>query len=134
VNYAAGYDVVAFISNDNNFKIYYNDSVYNIGYFEPDYLVKDNIVAFENGSGKFDVFYKGHIYEIDNYYPGNANIKAGYNSLGYVDQANVLRLFTAGKTYDVTSASISNWRLDYDVLQYQFGRNMFKIFYKGTSY
>lgn len=134
VNYAAGDDVVAFISNDNNFKIYYNDSVYNIGYFEPDYLVKDNIVAFENGSGKFDVFYKGHIYEIDNYYPGNANIKAGYNSLGYVDQANVLRLFTAGKTYDVTSASISNWRLDYDVLQYQFGRNMFKIFYKGTSY
>jgi len=134
INYAAGDDLVAYISNDNSFKIYYNDSVYNMGYLEPDYLVRDNIVAFENGSGKFTVFYRGKLYEIDNYYPGNNHIKAGYNSLAYRDRSNELRLFTAGKTYGVTNANLSDWRLDYDVLQFQFGSNMYKIFYKGKTY
>lgn len=134
INYAAGDDVVAFITNDYNFKIYYKDSVYNLGYLEPDYLVKDNIVAFESTSGKFEVFYKGNLYEIDNYYPGNNDIKAGYNSVAYVDRSNVLKLFSAGKTYEVTSANVSDWRLDYDVVQYQFGSNMFKVFYMGKTY
>lgn len=133
-NYEAGDNLVAFITNNEEFKIFYDDSVYDMGYLQPNYLVKDNVVAFENSSGKFDVFYKGQIYEIDNYYPGNSNIKAGYNSLAYIDQNNELRLFTAGKTYDVTSANISSWRLDYDVLQYKFGKDFYKVFYEGRTY
>ncbi|HET8573261.1 MAG TPA: hypothetical protein VFL76_05255 [Edaphocola sp.] len=134
VSYAAGDDVVAFLANDNSFKVYYNDSVYNLGYIQPDYLVADNIVAFEDGTGKFVVFYKGRLFTIDNYFPGAGKIVAGYNSLAYVDRNNTLRLFTAGRTYDVTSANLSGWRLDYDVLQYQFGSNMYKIFYQGRTY
>jgi len=134
VNYAAGDDVVAFLASDNSFKVYYNDSVYNLGYVQPDYLVADNVVAFEDGAGKFVIFYKGRLFTIDNYFPGLGDIVAGYNSLAYIDRSNTLRLFTAGKIYDVTSANISDWRLDYDVLQYQFGSNMFKIFYQGRTY
>jgi hypothetical protein len=57
-----------------------------------------------------------------------------YNSLAYVNFGNTLRLFSEGEIYDVTNAELTNWQLNYDVLQYQMGQNMFKVFYKGTEY
>ncbi len=39
-----------------------------------------------------------------------------------MNRANVLRLFTEGDIYDVTNADVSDWRLDYDVVQYRFWR------------
>lgn len=132
-NYAAGNDLVAFVDNDRNFKIFYNDSIYNLGYLQPDYLVKDNIVAFTDATGYFKVFYKGVIYNIDNYFP--SEIKLGYNSVAYINSSSELKLFSEGEMYTVTSGiAKNNWRLDYDVVQYQFGANMFKVFYKGRTY
>ena len=57
-----------------------------------------------------------------------------YNSVAYVNRANTLRLFTEGETYDVTNADLESWELTYDVLKYQIGKNMFRIYYKGTEY
>ncbi len=131
-SYTAGDNLVAFVGYDNYFKIYYKDSVYNIGYFQPDFVVKDNVVAFRDATGYFKAFYKGQIYTLESYYPDN--FVAAYNSIAYVNRANVLRLFTEGDIYDVTNADIADWRLDYDVLQYRFGANMFKVFYKGRTY
>lgn len=132
-NYIAGDDLTAFVDNDKNFKIFYQDSVFNLGYFQPDYLVKDNLVAFEDATGYFKVFYKGQIYNLDNRFPNE--FRAGYNSIAFLNSANELKVFTDGILYSVASGiSKSNWRLDYDVVQYQFGANMFKIFYKGRTY
>ena len=132
-NYVAGNDLTAFIDNDRNFKIFYEDSVYNLGYQQPDYMVKENVVAFEDATGYFKVFYKGIVYNVDNRFP--SEIKLGYNSVAYINSANELKLFSEGETYTVSSGvSRNNWRLDYDVVQYQFGPNMFKIFYKGRTY
>jgi len=130
--YAAGDDLVAYIGADNYFKIYYNDSVYNIGYFQPEFRVKDYMVAFQDATGYFKVFYKGIVYTLESYYPDH--VVMGYNSLAYRNRAGILRCFTAGDIYDVTSADIAEWRLDYDVVQYRFGANMYKIFYKGQTY
>lgn len=131
-SYSVGDDLVAFVGYDNYFKIAYNDSIYNIGYFEPRYQVADNIVAFEDATGYFKVFYKGQIYTLESFYPDNIKVK--YNSLAYVNRTGMLRLFTEGQIYDVSNAELSNWFLDYDVLQYRFGANMYKVFYKGKTY
>lgn len=130
--YAVGDDVVAFVGSDSRFKIYYNDSVYDIGNIEPEFKVKDNIVAFRNARGYFAVFHKGRIYEIENFIPKDVTIH--YNSLVYVNRANMLRMFTDGKTYDIVNADVPWWEMQFDVFTYRFGSNLFKVFYKGETY
>lgn len=130
--YKAGDDLVAFVANDNYFKIYYNDSIYNIGYFQPDFHVVDNIVYFEDQSGYFHVFYKGQVYVLESYVPDN--ITAHYNSLAYVTRGRMIKVFTEGQTYDVITADVPYWKLNYDVIHYRFGANLNKVFYKGKTY
>lgn len=130
--YQVGDDVVAFVGSDNYFKIYYNDSIYNIGYFEPEFVVVDNIVYYQDQTGYFNVFYKGKNYSLETYMP--EGITARYNSLAYITRGRMIKLFTDGQVYDVVNADVPYWRLDYDVLQYRFGQNMNKVFYKGKTY
>ena len=130
-SYTVGDNVVAYVSNDGHFKIYYADSIYNLGYFRPDYQVGDNVIGFRDAGGYFRVFYKGEITQLDSYYPENYSVQ--YNSLVYQNRARVLRMFSAGEVYDVTSAEIENWELNYDVLRYRIGNNFYRIFYNGQE-
>jgi hypothetical protein len=132
VSFKAGDNLVAFVSNDGYFKISYQDSIYSIGYFRPDYNVVDNIVTFQDPSGYFKVFYKGEIYTLESFYPTAMQVR--YNSVAYINQTNTLRLFSAGEIYDVTNADVADWQLYYDVLQYRIGQNIYRIFYKGEEY
>lgn len=137
-DYAVGDNVVAFISNDGYFKVFYDDSIRTIGFFRPEFTVGDNVVAYRDASGYFKVFYKGDIITLESYYPDR--FTAQYNSVAYVNQANVLRLFTEGEVYDVTSIfnyaenNAENWELSYDVVRYKVGPNTFRVFYKGQDY
>jgi len=138
-NYTVGDNVVAYVSNDGYFKVFYDDSVRTIGFFRPDYRVGDNVVGFRDGGGYFKVFYKGDLITLESYYPGNYIVQ--YNSLAYVNRANVLRLFSEGEVYDVSSmfnneaqSSQESWQLNYDVLKYRVGLNLFKIYYRGEEY
>jgi len=130
--YQAGDNVAAYVSNDGYFKIFYGDSVRTIGFFTPEFRVVDNMVAFRDPGGYFKVFYKGNITSLESYYPEKFVMQ--YNSIAYVNRANMLRLFTEGEVYDVTNSETENWELTYDVLKYQIGRNMFRINYKGREY
>ena len=130
--YSVGDNVAAYITTDGYFKIWYADSVYNMGYFTPNYTVGDNVVAYRDASGMFKVFYKGQVIPIDNYYPDNYIVQ--YNSLAYVSQGHVLRLFTDGEVYDVTTADVSSWDLNYDVLKYTLGPSLYRVYYKGQEY
>lgn len=129
--YVVGDNLVAYISNDGFFKVFYADSIYNLGYFQPEFQLADNVLAFRDAGGYFKVFYKGDIVTIDSYYPDNITLQ--YNSMVYQNRSNILRMFYAGEVYDVTAAQVSSWRLDYDVLQYKIGENFYRIFYQGQE-
>lgn len=130
--YQVGDNLVAFVGSDNYFKIFYDDSVYNIGYFEPEFGVVDNIVFFQDQTGYFNVFYKGKLYFLETYLP--ESITAKYNSLAYVTRGRMIKMFSEGNIYEVVNADVPFWRLDYDVLQYRFGTNLNKVFYRGKTY
>lgn len=131
-SFMAGDDVVAFHGNDGYFKIFYKGNLITVGYYEPRYQVADRVVAFADPNGYFKVFYEGEQTTLDNYFP--EKIKAGYNSVVYTNKANTLRMFSKGKVYDITTMSLMDMRLDYDVLQYKVGLNAFKMFYNGHYY
>lgn len=131
-SYQVGDNIVAFVNYEGNFKIFHDGKMYNMGFYEPQYQVTDFLVAFEAVNGFFKVFYEGNTEVMENYYP--PNLKMQYKSLAYTNQANVLRLFSQGKVYDVTNQTVADYRLDYDVLQYKIGFNRFKIFADGERY
>ncbi|MBS1615649.1 MAG: hypothetical protein JST06_05975 [Bacteroidetes bacterium] len=131
-SYAVGDDLVAYVSNDGYFKIFYGDSIYNYGYFRPDYQVGDHVVAFRDAGGYFQAFYKGQLTQLESYYPDNYTVQ--YNSIVYQNQAHTLRMFYAGDVYDVTTADAEDISLNYDVLRYRIGENFFRIFYQGQEY
>lgn len=130
--FLVGDDVVAYYSSDGYFKIFHRGNLYTIGYYEPEFEVVDRIVAFKDINGYFKVFHEGVQENIDIYYPDKFIL--GYNSLAYVNKANMLRLFSKGKTYDISNMSIQDFRIDYDVLQFKVGFNAFKMFYDGQFY
>lgn len=131
-SYTVGDNLVAYVSSDGYFKIFYQDSIRNLGFFQPIYQVGDNVVGYRDPSGYFKAFYKGDITDLENYYPDNYVIQ--YNSIAYINKAGTLRMFTEGEAYDVTNATLSNWEMHYDVLKYQIGQNIFRVFYKGRDY
>ena len=129
--YTVGDNVIAYTTNDGYFKVFYGDSVRTIGFFTPtDYRVADNVVTYRDAGGYFRIFYKGEIYTLDTYYPDQ--YRAQYNSVAYIDRTNTLRLFTAGEVFDVTSGT-DDWRLDYDVVRYATGPNVYRVFYRGQD-
>lgn len=139
LSYAVGDNVVAYVSNDGYFKIFYEDSVQTIGFFKPNYKVADYVVAYQDGGGYFKAFYKGDITTLESYYPDNYSIQ--YNSIAYVNRTSMLRLFSYGEVYDVTSVFApgtvdngDNWQLNYDVIRYKVGIAMYKVFYQGKEY
>jgi hypothetical protein len=132
--FQVGDNVVAYVAYDGNFKIFYDGQTTTLGFFDKQFKVTDNIVNYEDGAGFYNIFYKGKTYMVDNFFP--SSITSGYNSTAYINRANTLRLFSAGKFYEVTNMvkSLEDIRLDYDVLQYQIGRNMFRFFIDGKEY
>ncbi len=132
ISYTVGDNLVAYVSNDGYFKIYYADSIYNLGYFRPDYQVGDNVVGFRDAGGYFQVFYKGQVTQLESYYPESYVVS--YNSLVYQNRARVLRMFSGGDVYDVSSADIENWDVNYDVLRYRIGENFYRVYYNGQDY
>lgn len=138
-SFAVGDDLVAYVSQDGYFKIFYDDSVRNIGFFRPEYKVGDWVVAYRDAGGYFRAFHKGEITTLETYYPDSYTIQ--YNSIAWLNRSNVLRLFTAGELYDVSTLYNNsdegvrdNWLLSYDVLRYEVGKSYYKVFYKGVDY
>jgi hypothetical protein len=131
-SFEVGDDIVAFQGNDGYFKIFYNGNIHTLGYYEPQYKVADRMVSFEDLNGQFKLFYEGEQTWVDNYYPDKMQL--GYNSMAYINKANMLRMFSKGKMYDISNISIQDIRLDYDVLQYKVGFNSYRMFYNGENY
>jgi hypothetical protein len=133
-NFKVGDNVVAYTSFDGNFKIFYKGEVKTIGYFEKNYSVEDNVVLYQDGNGFSNIFCKGKTVAVDNYYPNKMLI--GYNSFAYINKANVLRLFQDGEMHDVSTLinDLENVALDYDVLRFKIGLNMYRFYSNGKEY
>jgi hypothetical protein len=77
------------------------------------------------------VFYKGNFISLENQYP--LTLQAHYHSLAYVNQMGNLKIVTEGNVYEVAN-NVEAYKLNYDVLTYQFAANVYRVFYKGVSY
>lgn len=135
ISYSVGCDMVAYISVDGNFNIFYKGKIYKMGFFRPNYQVNDFVCFYQDASGYSKVFYDGITTTLEPYMP--EKYVAQYRSVAYFDRNNVLKLFSNGEVYEVSSALTpgqATWQLSYDVVMYQLGNNFFKFYYQGNEY
>jgi hypothetical protein len=133
-SFIVGDNVMAYVAYDGNFKIAYKGEVNTIGFFDKKYKVEDNVVLYQDGNNFSNIFFKGKTTPIDNFYPENFLI--GYNSFAYINKANTLKMFQNGEVFDISTLinDIDNVQLDYDVLRYKIGVNLFRFFVNGKDY
>ena len=127
-----GDNVFAYVSDEQAFKIFTGGKLLKIESYAPDfYFVKDNIVAFFT-ENKFQVLLNGIRYELETVKP--RNYQASVNSLAYLDNAGRLKLFSEGKTFNVTTETVESYELNGSTLTYYLTANSPKVFWNGKNY
>lgn len=132
VSYSCGDDLVAFVNNQDEFKVYYKGNTQEISSYAPNqYVVIDQLTIYEN-LGRFSIYYNGKNYELENYWV--ENFKADNNSLAYIDSQGWLIYFHDGKIDKITNQTITSFSLSGNVLQYSLNTNSFPILYQGKTW
>ena len=127
-----GDDIFAYVSDESAFKIYTKGKLLKIESYAPDYYnVKDNIAAFFINN-RFQVFYNGERFELENVQPRSTVISN--NCMAYVDNAGRLKLFSDGKTRQVTTDGIQSYELNGDILKFVDSGGLQRIYYNGKIY
>jgi len=128
-----GDDLIAYIDATGSFKIFYKGSLITVMTYEPGfYSTVDNVVAFGTDNVDFNVFYKGNVYKLETNTP--VNYQLDYNSVAYIDPYGYLKLFSDGKTKQVTSLKITDYTLTKNVLMYKTAMFDYHFYLNGTEY
>lgn len=132
VSFDCGDDFVAYVNNQEEFKIYSKGNTKEICSYAPDqYMIKDKLVIYEN-LGRFSIFYNNQNYELENYWV--ESFKADNNSMAYIDSQGWLVYFHDGIKEKITNQPITSFSLSGNVLQYSLNTNRYPILYKGKTW
>jgi hypothetical protein len=128
-SFKAGDDMVAYIDNLGEFKVYYQEKVLLLSPFEPDfYDVVDSLVVFAE-LGYLKVFYKGEIIEFGNFVP--ADYQAKESMLTFIGPNGWLKAFCNGKFMKVTNDLITSYSLNYNNIVINTTLNKIKVYSRG---
>ncbi|MFM7016186.1 MAG: hypothetical protein ACKOX3_07660 [Bacteroidota bacterium] len=131
-SFKAGDNVVAYVSDENYFKVYADGKLLKLESYAPDlYDVKDQCVAFYINN-KFQAFVNGVRYELDNFQPLSYKISQG--CIAWVDQNQRLHLFANGKSTVAATELFSSYDLNNDILSFKSAENITSIYYQGKTY
>ena len=78
------------------------------------------------------MFYNGERFELENVQPRSTVISN--NCMAYVDNAGRLKLFSDGKTRQVTTDAIQSYELNGDILKFVDSGGLQRIYYNGKIY
>lgn len=131
--FLVGNDLIAYVTDNGEFKIFWNGSVFDMGNYSISQLkVQDNIVFFNDRLNYLNIFYKGKSRELENFIPTRYNISQ--STFYYYDLNNHLKIFSDGVLKEMpieTYLALSN---DYDVVKMQLQAYQFRFFSGGKIY
>lgn len=117
--FATGENTVAYLTPQQQFRIFYAGEQHEIGTISSEITFKagKDLVAFWDESAlAFKVFYNGQIYEIEDFEPQSYRI--GDGALAYVDNSGVFKVFTDGKVLKINDFAPENYFFSEDMLIY----------------
>jgi len=132
VSFQASNNTLAYVTNQREFKIYWNGGVQKIFTLSPgmdlNYQTGSNIVAFLAGSANnLAVFYKGNTFNVSSL--PVKTYKAADDMVAYEDQ-NGLHAFYSGKNYDLCSSYDFSYSISDSIMIY-YTPGYFRVFNKG---
>ena len=124
--YKVGHGMVAYVNQNEEFKVFYNGDIYNVLNYAPAYFdVKDSLIAFNN-EGFLNVFFDGKSKQITRYIP--PALEWDWSTLAYVDDNLKIQAFMAGKQEFIINETIR------DIITIRYGNQSWAIYYGGKLY
>jgi hypothetical protein len=116
LSFSVADDMVAYVDNNRNFKVFYNGEKTDLAPFAPDfYTAEDNILAYSDNVN-FNVFYKGKTYSLGRNIP--KDFKINLSTLVFKDTQGLLNVFFDGKTDLVSNEKTNNFQLTGNTLKF----------------
>ena len=131
-SFSVGDDMVAYVDNNQNFKVFYNGETFELGSFSPQfYNAEDNILVYADNVN-FNVFFKGKTYTLEKNIP--KEYKIDLSTLVYKDTQGFLNVFFEGKTGRASNEIISTYQLSATTLKFSNSMNESHFFVNGKTY
>lgn len=130
---AAG-NILAYIDNQNYFKVFYHGSLTNLFPLNSElkYDVGEDVVAYiDNDDLSFNIYYCGQNYRIEDFSP--ASFIAGNKFVAYIDNIGKFKVFNRGIIETISQASPDFYKVTDDIIVYS-EENYFKAYYKSTAH
>ena len=126
-------DLIAYITMDGDFKIFWNGNIYYMGNYNVTKLVvKDNLVLYNDRLNFLYAFYNGKSYKLENFIPDQ--ITGSQSTIYYYDLGNQLKIFSAGMSMAMPLETYLQINSDYDVVKMQLQGKRFIFFSNGKVY
>jgi len=131
-SFKVGDDMLAYVDNLGDFKVFSDGEIQTISSFEPDlYDVRDSLIVFSEQE-YFKVFYNNKIYELENYVPSDFQMQE--STIAFIGLNGWLKAFTRGRYITVTNDLISMFVVAYNMIYMNTTVNTIKIYYNGKLY
>lgn len=125
-SFKCGDGFVAYVTNQDEFRIYKNGQTQEICSYSPsNYSVNDELVIYEN-LGRSTVFINGKNFELENYILKDFQVDG--KAIAYIDKQGWLVYVFEGKKERITNQKITSFSLVGNTLQYNLGVNEFLLF------
>lgn len=133
--FQTGDNCIGYITNENNFKVYYNHISYDVAPMVSSYIVTDNLVSYKNGSQLY-VFEKGQKKLLSKFV---SDFSSGDSLVAFFDTYNhffqvyyqgEITLLEDGLLHD----SISFFKVGQNIMAYIDAYQNFKVYYQGLVF
>jgi len=131
---AVGGNLFAFKTYDNDFEIYYNDSVYHQQTEFPQQVrAGNNVVAYlDQYDEGLRVFYKGETKTIESFSPRSYFV--GNDLIAYINHDGDFKIFWNGSVYQIGNYNLTKLEVRDNLVIYSDRLNYLYVFYNGKSY
>ncbi|KPL13337.1 MAG: hypothetical protein AMS26_14835 [Bacteroides sp. SM23_62] len=131
-SFQMGDEMMAYVTQEGDFKIFENGELVTIHSFPPDkYILKDSTLVFED-ENFLKTWCNGRVNEVERYIPGVYKISE--RSVAYIDINNRIRAFIRCQPVHISYEMVNDLEMVRNVIIFNLGVNTVKIWYKGKVY
>jgi hypothetical protein len=131
-SFQMGDEMMAYVTQEGDFKIFENGELVTIHTFPPDrYTLKDSTLVFED-QNFLKTWCEGHVQEVERFIP--LAYKVGERIIAYKDLTNRLKAFIRCEPVFISKEIINDLDMVRNIIIYNEGINTVKIWYRGKVY
>ena len=131
-SFQVGDEMMAYVSEIGDFKIFENGELVTISTFEPEfYELKDSTLIFAE-DGFLKTWCNGRVYEIERYIPQVYRVSE--RTVAYIDVNQRIKAFTGCKPVNISYEMVNSLDMIRNLIIYNIGISTTKIYYKGKVY